>query len=214
MYAYSPTVVPRPDDWPENAVVTGFWFLDEEDTRERDDELVAFLEGGDPPVYIGFGSAVATDPKRLTEAAIGALHECGLRGVIATGLGGLQSVVSSDAVLTLKDAPHGWLFPKVAAVVHHGGAGTTAVGLREGRPTVVCPFTGDQSFWGDRVARLGAGPAPIPQKKLNSTNLAAAIRLAHSDSVRRRSAEVARSIQAEDGIGHAVTFVELVADSA
>lgn len=213
MCAFSPTVVPRPDDWPETTVVTGFLFLDEEDAWEPDERLLSFLEAGDSPVYIGFGSAVANEPERLADAAVGALRECGMRGVIASGLGGMKPAMSSDEVFVLRDVPHGWLFPRVAAVVHHGGAGTTAQGLRHGRPTIICPFAGDQRFWGDRVARLGAGPAPIPQKKLDSAVLAAAIRQTAELSIRQRSAEVAAAIQAEQGRARGADFIESVANT-
>lgn len=111
--------------------------------------------------------------------------------------------------------PYDWLLPQVAAVVHHGGAGTTAAGLRAGKPTVICPFVADQPFWGRQVAELGVGPSPIPQRKLTAENLARAIREAvTSTQMQRRAAELGAKIQAEDGLGDAVAFIEAYAKAA
>jgi len=105
--------------------------------------------------------------------------------------------------------PHAWLFPRVAAVVHHGGAGTTAAGLRAGIPTIVIPFFADQPFWGHRVAALGVGTAPIPRKDLTAERLAKAIQQVVNDpGMRQRAADLGAKIQAEDGVAHAVAIVQ------
>src|SRR5690606_19496179 len=113
----------------------------------------------------------------------------GQRGVLAKGWGGLAAADLPPDVAVVEDVPHDWLFPQVAAVVHHGGAGTTGAGLRAGRPTLICPFFGDQPFWGRRVAALGAGPRPIPQRRLTATRLAEAIRELVSSAEMRERAE-------------------------
>jgi sterol 3beta-glucosyltransferase len=160
LYGYSPALLPKPRSWPDFIHVTGFWFLDQGRWAALAD-LEAFLDDGPPPVYIGFGSMVGSDPARLTEAVLGALSRSGARGLLLSGWGGLAQADLPESIFQVEHAPHGWLFPRVAAVVHHGGAGTTAAGLRAGRPTVIVPFFGDQPFWGRIVAARGVGPQPI-----------------------------------------------------
>lgn len=202
---YSPSVLPRPSDWPEWVHVTGYWFLDAESAWQPSAALVDFLEAGAPPVYIGFGSMAGRNPQQRGEIVLKALEQSGQRGILLTGWGGLQASDLPDSVIAVNSVPHDWLFPQTAAVVHHGGAGTTAAGLRAGRPAVIAPFFGDQPFWGRRVAELGVGTRPIPQQQLSVEKLAAAIRVATSDQEMRKRAEgLSRRIQAEDGIGQAV----------
>ncbi len=108
----------------------------------------------------------------------------------------------------MESVPHGWLFPRVSAVVHHGGMGTTAAGLRAGRPTIICPYFHDQPFWGKVVHDLGAGPRPIPQAELSVDRLAEAIRQATTDAaMRHRAAALGEKIRAEDGVGRAVAVI-------
>ena len=163
IYPYSSHVVPRPSDWPETTIAPGYWFLDRLEDWTPPEALAEFLAAGPPPVYIGFGSMAGKDPARKAEIAVEALKKSGQRGLIATGWGGLNVEDLPDTIFKLDAAPHDWLFPQVAAVVHHGGAGTTAAGLRAGRPTVICPFMGDQPFWGKRGGdarrRFTADPA-------------------------------------------------------
>ncbi|HUF26315.1 MAG TPA: glycosyltransferase, partial [Gemmatimonadaceae bacterium] len=171
--------------------------------------LKRFLASGEPPVYVGFGSMAGRDPQRVTGIVIDALQSVGLRGVLATGWGGLTSDGLPDTMFPLGDVPHDWLFPRMTAVVHHGGAGTTAAGLRAGRPTVICPFFGDQPFWGWRVHELGVGSEPIPQKKLTAGRLAAALRQVTALPVIRRNADaLGDKIRSEDGVANAIAVVE------
>ena len=204
---YSPTVLPKPRDWNEAQIVTGFWFMPDQ-TYEPPGELARFLAGGPPPVYVGFGSMTGNDPARLTDITLEALRLSGRRGVLLSGWAGLAEGDLSDSILRLDAVPHDWLFPRMAAVVHHGGIGTTHTGLRAGVPNVIVPFFGDQPFWGDRVHALGAGPRPVLQSDLTAEHLAEAIGAATSDgTMRARAAEVGRQIQAEDGVGEAVQIV-------
>ena len=159
-------------------------------------------------VYVGFGSMTGNDPERLTTITLEALRLSGRRGVLLSGWAGLAEGDLPDSVLRLDAVPHDWLFPRMAVVVHHGGVGTTHVGLRAGVPNVVVPFFGDQPFWGDRVQALGAGPRPIPRDELTAERLAAAIETATSDgAMRARAAEVGQKIQAERGVEEAVAIV-------
>lgn len=208
LYAYSPLVVPTPADWPPSACVTGFWFLDPLDGYEPPADLARFLAAGDPPVYIGFGSMNTRDPRRTGELALRALELSGRRGVLLRGWGGLDAQELPASVLVIDEVPHAWLFPRLAAVVHHGGAGTTAAGLRAGVPSVLIPFFADQPFWAERVASMGVGPAPLPRRHLTAERLARAIEAAMAPEIRARAAAVCRSIAVEDGAGVAAAHVE------
>lgn len=206
--AYSPTVIPHPRDWPERVHVTGYWFQEDAGAWRPPTDLAAFLEEGEPPVYVGFGSMAGRDPERLAQVVLAALLKAGQRAVVATGWGGMRVMSSPEHVFVLDSAPHGWLFPRMAAVVHHGGAGTTAEGLRAGVPSIIVPFAVDQPFWGKRVQSLGAGPEPVRAAHLNADKLAGAILSAvNNTKLRSQAEEIGRAIRAQDGIGNAVQVV-------
>ena len=209
LYGYSPHVLPRPADWPANHLVTGYWFVDAPEAWTPRQDLVDFLKAGDAPVYIGFGSMMSRSPKEAGEIALEALARTGQRGILSAGWGGLEADDLPDTVHLVGSLPHSWLFPRMAAVVHHGGAGTTAAGLRAGVPSIVVPFMGDQPFWGRRVADLGVGPSPIPRKKLTGAGLAQAITEAVSNNdMGRRAAILGEQIRAEEGTRTAVALIE------
>ncbi len=207
--AYSPVLIPNPPDWPENIHVTGPLFLDGAGGWQPSPELSAFLDAGDPPVYIGFGSMSGRNPEQLAGLALEALARSSQRGLLMTGWGGLRAGTVPQDVFVLDSAPHSWLFPRMAAVVHHGGAGTTAEGLRAGVPTVVVSFVFDQPFWGARIRAAGLGPDPIPLKRLTAERLAGAIRTAVTDpDMRRRASTCGETIRAENGVANAVKVVQ------
>lgn len=207
LYGFSPSVVPKPADWDDNSAVTGYWFLDDEAWLPSP-TLQGFLQAGPPPLYVGFGSLPSANPVRTTAMVVEALALAGQRGILASGWGGLVAAPLADHVYMLDAAPHDRLFPHVSAVVHHGGAGTTAAGLRAGKPTVICPFFGDQPFWGRRVADLGVGPAPIAFKHLTVARLVESITSAvDDDAMRRRAEQLGAVLRAEDGVGTAVAFI-------
>lgn len=160
-----------------------------------------FLTSGPPPIYIGFGSIVVDDSEALTDIIFNAIAEAGVRALVSKGWGGFgNSRIQIPAnVKVIDNVPHDWLFKHVAAVVHHGGAGTTAAGITAGKPTVIVPFFGDQPFWGAMVARAGAGPAPIPFKRLNSHNLSAAIKVALSADTVKKAELMGISMATENG---------------
>ncbi len=206
VYGFSPSVIPKPADWHKTAIV-GDWFLDASDWTPPAD-LVEFLQNGSPPVYIGFGSMGSRKPEETADLVLQAISRTGQRAILQAGWGGLRKADVPDNILMINSVPHSWLFPRMAAVVHHGGAGTTAAGLRAGVPSIVIPFFGDQPFWGQRIADLGVGTAPIPRKQLTVEKLAQAIDRAVTDSVmRQRAAELGAKIQAEDGIASVVAIV-------
>ena len=208
---FSEQVLPRPPDWGENVHVTGYWFLDTP-AYSPSPALQAFLEAGPPPVYVGFGSMPSQNPEQVAALVMQALTLSGQRGIILTGQGpmgrGMTQQDNNQSVYFVDSIPHDWLLPRVAAVVHHGGAGTTAAGIRAGIPSVLIPILGDQLFWGQRVADLGVGVRPIPRKKLTAERLAAAIHQAVSDPVmRQRAAALGVRVRAEDGVGQAVKII-------
>ena len=206
---FSRHVVPPPSDWTDDIQTTGYWFLKEAPEWTPSRELQDFLEAGPPPIYVGFGSMAGRKPERLAGIVVESLEETGQRGIIATGWGGLKAQNLPPTILQITQAPHSWLFPRMAAIVHHGGAGTTAAALRSGRPSIVIPFFGDQPYWGSRLHELGVAPAPIPQKKLRPRDLTLALRSVLTDSRLRAKAErLGQKIRAEQGVESAVNFVE------
>jgi sterol 3beta-glucosyltransferase len=205
----SPQVFPRPRDWPEHAHMDGYWFIDDASDWAPPRDLVDFLSSGQAPVYVGFGSVGdAETAERTTEMVIAALRHAGQRGLLASGWSGLaHHAALPESVHMLRSAPHSWLFPRMAAVVHHGGAGTTAAGLRAGIPSVIIPHGNDQFAWGRRVHELRVGPAAIPRKKLTAEKLSAAITAALKDEVRQAAAELGRRIRAENGAAAAARVI-------
>jgi sterol 3beta-glucosyltransferase len=189
--------------------ITGYWFQDALPEWKPPGDLEAFLDNGEPPVYVGFGSMSGRSPETLAAIVLEALAMSGRRGLLLTGWGGMQVMKVPENVFVISAAPHNWLFPRMAAVVHHGGAGTTAEGLRAGVPSVIVPFIVDQPFWGSRVNALGVGPEPIPAKNMTADKLAEAIRVATSDQdMKRRAAELGKAIRAEDGLANAERIVK------
>jgi sterol 3beta-glucosyltransferase len=212
LHGYSPLVLPRPPDWAEWHHVTGYWFLDRPSEWRPPAALTEFLDSDPPPVYVGFGSMTGRDPERIAAIVLEALRLSGQRGLLLTGWGGLSASDLPDGVFKIDSAPHDWLFPRMAAVVHHGGSGTTAAGLRAGVPSILVPFGGDQPLWGRCIRELGVGPSPIPRRKLTAERLARAIRLAVGDGAMRAKARaLGEKIRAEDGVGQAVAIIERAA---
>jgi UDP:flavonoid glycosyltransferase YjiC (YdhE family) len=205
MYGFSRHVLEVPAGRERARHVTGYWTLPAGPTWRPPSALEAFLDRGGPVVSIGFGSMASSDPKALTALVVGAVRRAGVRAVLLAGWGGLTSIPDASDVFCADALPHDWLFPRVAAVGHHGGAGTTGAALRAGVPAVVVPFTMDQPFWGSRVAALGVGPAPIPRARLTEERLADALRRAVTDeAMRGRASDLGALIRAEDGVANAV----------
>ncbi|KAJ7684426.1 glycosyltransferase family 1 protein [Mycena polygramma] len=205
-YCMSPALVPKPDDWKNYIDVVGFYFLDLATNYTPPADLAAFLAAGEPPVYIGFGSVVVDDAEAMTKTIFEATAQAGVRALVSAGWGGLGGKTIPPHIFILGNVPHDWLFSeeRVTAVVHHGGAGTTAVGLAKGRPTLVVPFFGDQLFWGNMIHKAGAGPEPIPHKQLNIDKLRDALRFAVSPAVKNAAKRMAEQINSEDGVRRGV----------
>ena len=200
-YCWSPALIPKPKDWGQHISISGFYFLNLATDYTPDPDLKAFLAAGPPPVYIGFGSIVLDDPNAMTKTLFEAVEKTGQRALISKGWGGMgaDELGKPDNVFMLGNCPHDWLFKQVSAVVHHGGAGTTAAGITAGRPTLVVPFFGDQPFWGAMVHRAGAGPEPIPHKQLTADNLAEGIKVCLKPESQNKAQELAAKIAEERG---------------
>ncbi|KAG5996656.1 hypothetical protein E4U52_006097 [Claviceps spartinae] len=197
----SPALIPKPNDWDVHIDVSGFYFLDLASSYIPDPDLAAFLEAGPPPVYIGFGSIVVEDPNSMTRMIFEAIRLAEVRALVSKGWGGLGTEDGGDpqSIFMLGNVPHDWLFERVSAVVHHGGAGTTATGIKAGKPTLVVPFFGDQLFWGAMVAKANAGPEPILYKDLTAEKLAEAIKICLESNTLERAAELGTKIRKEAG---------------
>jgi UDP:flavonoid glycosyltransferase YjiC (YdhE family) len=205
---FSEYVIPVQPDWGDHVHTTGYWVLDESGW-EPSEALLKFLEAGEPPVFIGFGSMPVPDPGVTTRLILEALQRSGRRGVLHAGWAKLGAVELPDHVFLLDYAPYAWLFPRMVAIIHHGGSGTTGFALRSGVPSMVVPFTGDQPFWGKRSFELDVGHAAIPFAKLNADNLAAAIEVMTGNSEMRRKALTLRDAMVDEkGIERAVEVIQ------
>lgn len=199
-YCWSPALIPKPADWGAHIGVSGFFFLPKATTYQPDPKLQAFLDAGEPPIYIGFGSIVIDDPDGFTKLILEAVKKAGVRALVSKGWSNVGGSDVPDNVFLIGNVPHDWLFRHVSAVVHHGGAGTCAIGLALGKPTVIVPFFGDQFWWAGIVTRAGAGPPAVPYKKLTSDNLADNIKKALEPETKTKAQELSEKMQGEDGV--------------
>ncbi|WP_338498629.1 glycosyltransferase [Streptomyces sp. SJL17-4] len=211
LHGFSTALVPRPSDWRSGLEVVGNWWPHHDATERLPSELEDFLCAGPRPVLIGFGSMASGDGERLSEIAVRALRRAGLRGILQAGSAGLAA--EGDDVLTIGDVPHALLFPRLAAVVHHGGAGTSAAALRAGVPAVTVPVTADQPFWAGRLAALGAATDPIPFRSLTVERLADSLeQVVKQQAHSRAAARAAKHLVTENGAGQTLKTIQQLAD--
>ncbi|XP_054786841.1 sterol 3-beta-glucosyltransferase UGT80B1 [Prosopis cineraria] len=204
-YMWSPHVVPKPSDWGPLVDVVGYCFLNLGSKYQPQENFVQWIQKEPKPLYFGFGSMPLEDSKRTTDVILEALKDTEQRGIIDRGWGNLGNLTEvPDNIFLLEECPHDWLFPQCSAVVHHGGAGTTATGLKAGCPTTIVPFFGDQFFWGDRIHQIGLGPAPIPISELSVDKLSSAITFMLQPEVKSKAMNIAMLIENEDGVAAAV----------
>lgn len=204
LYAMSRYVVPPTDD--TNSHTTGYWFLDEPFTPP--DDLVQFLNAGAAPVYVGFGSMPSSDPARVVAMVSEALSRLERRGVMVRGWSKAQVTDIPSHLFMLDKTSHTWLFPQMAAVVHHGGAGTTAAGLRAGVPALIVPHMADQPYWARRVHELGVGAAPLKRHELSVDSLTERLSILLKDEAIRSRATLGEQIRSERGIENAVEWLQ------
>jgi sterol 3beta-glucosyltransferase len=209
LYAYSPILAPKPKEWGNNRYLTGFWVKDTPQEWKPDQKLKRFLECGEKPVYIGFGSTVGGIFDRILDVVLESVKRTKQRALLSAGWRNIGDRSLPENIMLIGNVPHEWLFRQVKAVSHHGGAGTTAAGIRAGVPSVIVPFGGDQPYWGDRIYKLGIGTKPIWCKKLTVENYSQALNTAVSDeAMQKRVAEYRKILMDEDGVSNAINIIE------
>lgn len=198
----APTLIPKPEDWGSHISIAGFFFLPTASTYVPPPRLATFLENGQQPIDVGFGSIVVEDSKALTSTIVKAVRMAGVRAIISQGWSdlGTETKETASDIHFVGDCPHDWILTRVSCVVHHGGAGTTAAAIQAGRPSVIIPFFGDQPFWRQMVEKAGAGPHPIPYKELTVTRLAAAIKQALGATLLQSAQLLSEKIRRENGV--------------
>ncbi len=209
LYALSPLLMPRPLSWGEHIHMTGFWQDQQTVDYTPPEDLIAFLNKGPAPIYVGFGSMVSGDMGKTLDIVLSGIRQAGVRAVLLKGWGGKTELKNDKNLYIGEYIPHEWLFENVQAVVHHGGAGTTAAGLRAGKPTLVVPFGGDQPFWGSRVRALGCGPKPIRRTNLTEEKLAEALsELVENGAYKVAAGELGERLKSETGTANAADVIE------
>ena len=209
LYGYSPRLIPRPNDWPDWHYVTGFWYLDAPPGWQPPPDLVDFLDAGPPPLAVSFGSTLFQNGEQVRETIVQAITETGHRAIFISGWGGLGLEHLPDNAFACRSVPYDWLLPKVKAIIHHGGAGTTAAALRAGIPSVTIPVFADHPFWARRLAELKLGSKPIPRSRLTRDRLVGAIKAATEDGgLSDNAAQFRPLIQAETGVQNAVNIIQ------
>jgi sterol 3beta-glucosyltransferase len=204
LYGVSPSLLPRPADWPDNAYMCGQW-VPASTPWEPPQPLKDFLNAGEPPIYVGFGSMMGIDHQKLLQTIIAAT--AGRRTLIYPGWTGMDPSGLPSNFFVLGDTPHQWLFPRTSLVIHHGGSGTCHSAARAGVPSVVVPFAADQFFWAHRLHALGIAKT-VPAKALTTSTLVACIEGATHADVRSRAREVGESMNAEDGLASALSAID------
>ncbi|MFC4308180.1 glycosyltransferase [Steroidobacter flavus] len=205
LYGVSPSLLPRPDDWPGNAFVCGQWLIPAKHYTPPE-PLSRFLAAGEPPIYVGFGSMAGLAPHRMFDAIVGGLG--GRRALFYPGWSGVDTSQLPANIFVVGDTPHDWLLPQTSLAVHHGGSGTTHSAARAGVPSVVVPFAGDQAFWAERLYQAGVAAKLSSWKALNAESLAASIRFAERDEIRVRARAMGEKMRAENGLTTAVNAIE------
>ena len=211
VYGYSPALIPKPHDWSEVIKVFGFWFLEKQEAWQPPKNLVDFLESGPAPVYVGFGSMANRNPEQTAETIIKALKKSKSRGLLLSGWSGLKKSDLDDDIFMIDSVPHDWLFPKMSALVHHCGAGTTSAGLKAGIPSIPVPFFADQPFWAYKMYHEGLASKPIMRKDLNSDNLSNSITKVIADNnMQKRSKRFGEKLALEKGVEYSSDYIDNV----
>jgi len=206
LFGVSPSLLPRPADWPVGALVCGQWLAPGTVDWSPPPALGEFLAAGEPPIYVGFGSMAGFERRSLLHEIVAAV--AGRRALFYPGWSGVTGADLPANFMVVGDTPHAWLFPRTSLAVHHGGAGTTHSAARAGVASVVAPFAGDQFFWADRLRQAGAAPPPVPAKDLRASTLGGAIASAQDDRTRARAIALGAAMQAEDGLRTTVAAIE------
>lgn len=212
LYGISPTLLPPPPDWPANAVLCGQWVAPLAEAFVPGAALQQFLDTGPAPLYLGFGSMTGIDLPRMLEQVIPALE--GRRAVIWPGWSDLGGMVLPSNLLCIGATPHDWLFPRMSAVIHHGGSGTTHSAARAGKPAIVMPFAGDQFFWAERLRRLGIAPRTLSFERPDPAAFARALAYVEAPSVQARAVTIGQAMARENGLADGVARIEALLGEA
>lgn len=210
LYSFSPALLPKPADWSHWVHMTGYWFLQSHQDWQPSKELVEFIASGSPPVYLGFGNKGDWDSDiSMRNLLLDALKISGQRGILLVDKDMLNEINLPDEVFAIEWASFDWLFPKMGAVVHHGGCGTVHAAVYAGVPNIIIPYQDDNYFWGDRISKSGLGPKPIKKNQFSAESLANAIKVATTDkTIQSRVAAMSQKIQAENGVQEAVKIFQ------
>ena len=208
LYGHSPSVLPKPQEWGPHITVTGYWLLNEPEDWQPPVDLVAFLDAGSPPVYLGFGSMVGLEAQKMIHVILQVLQKLHMRCVLLADRSEWPELSSYDTIFVIKSAPHSWLFPRMSVIMHHGGPGTAAAAMRAGIPQIIVPFLSDQSFWGHLMVALGVGPAPLHRKKIQPLRVQDAFeQILTNAEMRQRARALGELIRNEDGVARAIETV-------
>jgi sterol 3beta-glucosyltransferase len=210
LYGVSPNLVPQPADWPPDVRLCGQW-LAPSPAWMPPPALAGFLAAGDAPIYIGFGSMTGFDNVRLLDALIAAV--AGRRALFHPGWSGIDPQALPANFLAIGDTPHDWLFPRTAAVIHHGGSGTSHSAARAGVPSIVTPFAGDQFFWAERLRLAGVAPPAVNGRRPKAEAFAGALGFAATACVRNRARVLGETMRAGKGVADAVAALERIVQS-
>ena len=210
IHYFSPSIIPRPQDWSNSVYITGHLLSQAHLEYQPDSKLKKFINQGEKPIYVGFGSMTVRKPQAITETIIQALKLNNQKAILLSGWADLGAVKLPENIFLLKEyVPFEWLFPQLKAVVHHGGSGTVALGLRSGIPQVIVPFFADQPAWGKRLQTLGVAPHPLPVKELTTEKLSKLINIAINDiNMQKQAKKIAAHLHQEQGVEEAVEIID------
>lgn len=211
LYGCSSSIVPFDPKWNKKVSMNGFWFLESDASAwEPSQELLEFLNKGSAPIVISFSSMPLKNPNVVYEMLAAALKKTKQRGILITGWSGMrENSLQTDDLFTIESIPHSWLFPQTKGIIHHGGAGTTAAVLKAGKPMIICPFSGDQPFWGRRMHEIGVATKPLKEKDMSMEAFCDRIlELVSNNLFSENAAKLSRKIEQENGITDTVKFIE------
>jgi UDP:flavonoid glycosyltransferase YjiC (YdhE family) len=219
LYQFSSQVIPLPSDWNQpNLYITGNWFIEEEEEYRPSSDLFNFLKDKEKPIYIGFGSMVMRNPQQIAELLIEAINATKQRAIIASSWSNLEQFIDREKnphIFVSSDyIPFNWLFPQTKLLIHHGGSGTTALGLKAGIPQILTPFFADQPAWAEKLVNLGVSSDFIPFKKLSSQELTTAIKSTiNNPSIYDKAQKIKNLIERENGVKVAADKINYILNS-
>ena len=215
LVSVSPCLFPPPPDWPDHFHLCGFFDIRQDaQSRQVSDDLKIFIAAGEPPVYMTFGSMLASDPdpQTITRLMVDSARLSGARAIIQSNWHAAWDIPAHPSIFRTTWAPHRVIFPQCSAIVHHGGAGTTQAAIEAGCPSVVVAHASDQPFWGEVLKRQGAAPKMLLRRKVTAQKLAKAIKIVRKSPEMAKTAQrIGRQMRAENGVAQALRLIESAA---